>query len=161
MSGPRDRTRACRVFPSPGLVVRVYGAELQQVLDVLAREAQKLPDAHSAERAVLDEAVERRVADLKVLRHLGDGEERRHALDPASPSPLDGLCHRLLDFLVVAHSHTLLSIGARCTAVAADWSIRRAHDAIQSNWGPAKTQGHPFGCPWGACKFRFSYSGSG
>ena len=48
---------------SPSLV-RIYNAELQQVLDVLAREAQGLPDARTSEGTVLDEPVHRRGARL-------------------------------------------------------------------------------------------------
>ena len=68
----------------------------QQALDVLAREAQGLPDPHSAERAVLDEPVHRRGVHLQVSCQVLDCEQRlKSQLYPSTPQEVKTLAAQL------------------------------------------------------------------
>ena len=81
----------CQGRSLPSLVL-VEGAEVQQVLDILARETEALPDAHVGEGAVLDEPVHRRGAHLQVGGQIFDRKQR---LEHQSPSSLAS-CESLL-----------------------------------------------------------------
>ena len=69
------QTRCPGRSSSPYLVL-VEGAEVQQVLDILAREAQGLPYARAGQDAVLDEAVNRRGVHLQVSGQVLDREQQ-------------------------------------------------------------------------------------
>ena len=60
---------------SPSLVL-IEGAEAQQVLDILARETEALPDARAGEGAVLGEPVHHRGAHLQIGGQIFDREQR-------------------------------------------------------------------------------------
>ena len=79
---------------SPSLVL-IEGAEAQQVLDILAREAQGLPYARAGQDAVLDEAVNRRGVHLQVSGQVLDREQQ---LEPQTLSSLAS-CESLLFWL--------------------------------------------------------------